>query len=372
KKPVLDKRLGLSKQIENTMKLDDIKNLYTKAQEEVERVHDEQKILTLKMDRYIAKYIGMSDPNFIAIIRRSIDLYKWIQQKNSRKELLMVEEKILIEEKLEDERSQRIIDNVNDSSTKKKMDNRIRVAEMTLNKSELEVLSGENLEEAENKTALLYAEYGYLDYGVEDTKEMISLFNKKEKFFKDKTDKSKKPVLEETLVLKANLNIEDKDKMVVDKYIKPKQSTKSLEDSKILKKDRELIFPIAPNIRQGRINRHKQAYGLALTGGILKRNQDLNNLEGEEMNNNIGKKELDHLWNIIQNAIIKAANQTLPKKKILNTGCSRKRSKIKTELEKSILVLGKIIRGIHDGKLDLEIGLLQLQSLDEGEQDLRG
>ncbi|CAG8848005.1 7886_t:CDS:2, partial [Gigaspora margarita] len=91
-----------------------------------------------------------------------------------------------------------------------------------------------------------------------------------------------------------------------------------------------------------------------------------------EMNNNTGKKELDHLWDIIQNAIIKAANQTLLKKKILNTGCSRKRSKIKIELEKSILVLGKIIRGIRDGKLDLEIGLLQLQSLDKKEQDLHG
>ncbi|CAG8835871.1 9628_t:CDS:2 [Gigaspora margarita] len=218
------------------MKLDDIKNLYTKVQEEVERVHDEQKILTLKMDRYIVKYIGISDPNFIAIIRHSIDLYKWIQQKNSRKELLMVEEKILIEEKLEDGKissvedgikgdhfllnKKRIIDNVDDSSTKKKMDNKIRVAEMTLNKSKLEVLSGENLEEVENKAVLLYAEYGCLDYGVEDTKKMISLFNKKEKFFKNKTDKSKEPVLEETLVSKANLNIKDKDKMVVDIQIK--------------------------------------------------------------------------------------------------------------------------------------------------------
>ncbi|CAG8735998.1 27140_t:CDS:2 [Gigaspora margarita] len=182
------------------------------------------------MDRHIAKYIGISDPNFIAIIRRSIDLYKWIQQKNSRKELLTVEEKILIEEKLEDRKissvedgikgdyflltKKRIIDNVDDSSTKKKMNNRIRVAKMTLNESELEVLSEENLKEAENKAALLYAECGCLDYRVEDTKEIISLFNKKEKFFKDKTDKSKELVLEETLVSKANLNIEDKDKML--------------------------------------------------------------------------------------------------------------------------------------------------------------
>ncbi|CAG8626615.1 6687_t:CDS:2 [Gigaspora margarita] len=214
------------------MKLDNIKNLYTKAQKEVERVHDEQKILTLKLDRYIAKYIRISDPNFIAIIRHSINLYKWIQQKNSCKELLTVKEKILIEEKLEDRKTssvkdgikgdyfplnkKRIIDNIDNSSTKKKMDNRIRVAEMTLNESELEVLSRKNLKEAENKAVLLYAECRCLDYGVEDTKEMISLFNKKEKFFKDKTDKSKEPVLEETLVSKANLNVEDKDKMVVD------------------------------------------------------------------------------------------------------------------------------------------------------------
>ncbi|CAG8599384.1 42576_t:CDS:2, partial [Gigaspora margarita] len=280
-------------------------------------------------------------------------------------ELLTIKEKILIEEKLEDEKissvedgikgdhfllnKKRIIDNVDDSSTKKKMDNRIKVAEITLNKSELEVLSGENLEEAKNKTALLYTECRCLDYGVEDTKEMISLFNKKEKFFKDKIDKSKELVLEKTLVSKANLNVEDKDKMVVDRKMKAKAgfipknsngnqrsvafiyfksqedlnmaienlhqndtevqkktltikevqrmktvgytkktiwiylleeykrkreksqkySTKSLEDSKILKKDRELMFPIAPNICQGQINRHKQAYGLALTGGIL-------------------------------------------------------------------------------------------------------
>ncbi|CAG8827239.1 17902_t:CDS:2, partial [Gigaspora margarita] len=55
--------------------------------------------------------------------------------------------------------------------------------------------SKENLEEAKNKAALLYAECGYLDYEVEDTKEMISLFNKKEKFFKDRTDKSIEPIL---------------------------------------------------------------------------------------------------------------------------------------------------------------------------------
>ncbi|CAG8807131.1 21843_t:CDS:1, partial [Gigaspora margarita] len=148
------------------------------------------------MNRHIANYIGISDPNFIAIIRCSIDLYKWIQQKNSHKELLTVEEKILIEGKLEDRKTlsmensikgdhfilnkKRIIDDGDDSSTKKKTDNRIRVAEITLNESELEVLSGKNLEEAKNKAVLLYAECEYLDYRVEDTKEMISLFNKKE------------------------------------------------------------------------------------------------------------------------------------------------------------------------------------------------
>ncbi|CAG8831859.1 5138_t:CDS:2, partial [Gigaspora margarita] len=94
--------------------------------------------------------------------------------------------------------------------------------------------------------------------------------------------------------------------------------------------------------------------------------QNLNKLKVAEMNNNTKKKELDYLWDIIHNAIIKAASQILPKKKILNTGCSKKRSRVKTELEKSILVLGKIIRDICDSK----IGLLWLQNLDEGEQDL--
>ncbi|CAG8651999.1 30003_t:CDS:2 [Gigaspora margarita] len=166
------------------------------------------------MDRHIAKYIGISDPNFIAIIRCLIDLYKWIQQKNSHKELLIAEEKILLEEKLEDIKNLKY--NFDGSSTKKKTVNRIRVTEITLNKSEIEVLAVENIEEAENKAALYYAECGYLDYEVEDTKEMISLFNKKEKFFKDRTDKSIELILEETLVTKTNLNVESKNKIVID------------------------------------------------------------------------------------------------------------------------------------------------------------
>ncbi|CAG8522976.1 15964_t:CDS:1 [Gigaspora margarita] len=214
------------------MKLDNIMNLYTKSQKKVEWIHDEQKILTLKMDGHIAKYIGISNPNFIAIIRCSINLYKWIQQKNSHKELLTIEEKILIEEKLEDGKTlsvkdgikvdhflpnkKRNIDDSDSSSTKKKIENRIRIAEMTLNESEMEVLSNKNLEEAENKAVLLYAECGCLDYRVENTKEMISLFNKKEKFFRDRTDKSTEPLLEEILVTKTNLNVESKNRIAID------------------------------------------------------------------------------------------------------------------------------------------------------------
>ncbi|CAG8790964.1 11473_t:CDS:2 [Gigaspora margarita] len=85
----------------------------------------------------------------------------------------MVEEKILLEEKLEDIKTLNVGNGMK-PSTKKKMDNRIRVAEMTLNESEIEVLSGDNLEEVEEKAALLYAECGCLDYRVEDTKEIIS------------------------------------------------------------------------------------------------------------------------------------------------------------------------------------------------------
>ncbi|CAG8813004.1 5680_t:CDS:2, partial [Gigaspora rosea] len=55
----------------------------------------------------------------------------------------------------------------------------------------------------------------------------------------------------------------------------------------------------------------------------------------------VGKKELDQMWDVIHNAIIKAANQSLPRKKVLNTGCSRKKSRTKTDLKKSILDLGK-------------------------------
>ncbi|CAG8837559.1 15634_t:CDS:1 [Gigaspora margarita] len=152
--------------------------------------------------------------------------------KNSHKELLIVEEKILLEKKLKNGKTlsvgdsmkadhfllnkKRNIDDFDGSSTKKKMDNKIRIAEMTLNESKMEVLSEKNLEKAENKAALLYAKCEYLDYGVEDTKEMISLFNKKEKFFKDRTDKSIELLLEEILVTKTNLNIESKDKIVID------------------------------------------------------------------------------------------------------------------------------------------------------------
>ncbi|CAG8832832.1 23925_t:CDS:2, partial [Gigaspora margarita] len=38
---------------------------------EVDHVHDKQKILTLKIDKHIAKYIGINDPNFIAIIQEN-------------------------------------------------------------------------------------------------------------------------------------------------------------------------------------------------------------------------------------------------------------------------------------------------------------
>ncbi|CAG8577880.1 37971_t:CDS:2, partial [Gigaspora margarita] len=61
---------------------------------------------------------------------------------------------------------------------------------MTLNKSKIEGLIEDNLEEAKNKAVLLYAEYGYLDYGIEDTKKIISLFNKKKS--SSKTEQMKK------------------------------------------------------------------------------------------------------------------------------------------------------------------------------------
>ncbi|CAG8842736.1 7685_t:CDS:2, partial [Gigaspora margarita] len=82
------------------------------------------------MDKHIAKYIGINDSNFIAIIWHSIDLYKWIQQKNSCKELFTDEEKILLEEKLEDIKVLSVRDDMKNQS-----------AEMTLNESKIEVLT---------------------------------------------------------------------------------------------------------------------------------------------------------------------------------------------------------------------------------------
>ncbi|CAG8812497.1 27411_t:CDS:2, partial [Gigaspora margarita] len=108
----------------------------------------------------------------------SINLYKWIQQKSSYKELLIVEEKILLEEKLEDVETLSVEDSM-------------KIDYFLLNKKRnIDNFDGsrDNLEEVEKKAVLLYAKYGYLDYEVEDTKEIISLFNKKEKFFKARTD----------------------------------------------------------------------------------------------------------------------------------------------------------------------------------------
>ncbi|CAG8498655.1 28689_t:CDS:2 [Gigaspora margarita] len=164
----------------------------------------------------------------------------------------MVEEKILIEEKLEDEKissvedgikgdhfllnKKRIIDNINDS-----------IAEMTLNKSELEVLSEENLEEAENKAALLYAEY--------------------------KTDKSKKPVLEETLVSKANLNVEDKDKMVVDKKKYLTENTIS-KNKKIQEKVKKCCKMIVNNQGQMLVNLLNKPYNKIIINKLVLEKHD--------------------------------------------------------------------------------------------------
>ncbi|CAG8802835.1 40098_t:CDS:2, partial [Gigaspora margarita] len=140
-----------------------------------------------------------------------------IQQKNSYKKLLKVEKKILLEEKLEDEKTssrrdglkidhfilnkKRNIDSFDGSSTKKKMNNRIRVTEMTLNENKIEVLTGDNLEEAKKKQRY---------------------------FMQNKPDRSIEPILEEILVTKTNLNIESKDKMVIDIQGKKKKATESI------------------------------------------------------------------------------------------------------------------------------------------------
>ncbi|CAG8822936.1 10549_t:CDS:2, partial [Gigaspora rosea] len=94
-------------------------------------------------------------------------------------------------------------------------------------------------------------------------------------------------------------------------------------------------------------------------------------------------------------------NQAIKRINIVQSGTvvgkkelDQKKSRIKTDLEKSILDLGKVIRNICDNKtsqsnfsiivsanntilninriLDIEIDMLQAQNLDKGEQDLRG
>ncbi|CAG8676806.1 36322_t:CDS:2, partial [Gigaspora margarita] len=75
-------------------------------------------------------------------------------------------EKILLEEKLEDIKILNIRDGMKEDY-------------FPLNKKR-KVLTRDNLKEAK-KVVLLYAECGCSDYRIEDTKEIISLFNKKEK-----------------------------------------------------------------------------------------------------------------------------------------------------------------------------------------------
>ncbi|CAG8732613.1 25312_t:CDS:2, partial [Gigaspora rosea] len=58
----------------------------------------------------------------------------------------------------------------------------------------------------------------------------------------------------------------------------------------------------------------------------------------------VEKKELDQAWNIIHNAIIKAANQTLPRKKVLNTGCSRKNLERKRILKKVYWIWARLLK----------------------------
>ncbi|CAG8719941.1 25415_t:CDS:2, partial [Gigaspora margarita] len=281
------------------------------------------------------------------------------------------EEKFLIEGKLEDGKTlsiedsikvdhvllnkKRNIDNFDSLNTKKKIDNRIRVTEMTLNESKIEVLSEENLKEAKNKVALLYTKCEYLDYEVEDTKEMISLFNKKEKFFKDRTDKSIELLLEETPVTKTNFNVESKDKIVINS---------SYNNIKLNLQTRLTLWDLLASLRLAKIRRCFNYFGkiTAIEWRDFNKTRavfDLNILEGAEINNNTEKKELDHLWNIIHNVIIKAANQTLPKKKILNTGNPgkiKKHCEIIVNNQSQILMnlLNKLYNKIIINKLVLE------------------
>ena len=68
---------------------------------------------------------------------------------------------------------------------KKEESTRIRLAEMNLNKSEIDILKEDILPNAETKATLLYTKYEHIDHGTEIVQEWISLAKKREEIYNE-------------------------------------------------------------------------------------------------------------------------------------------------------------------------------------------
>ena len=79
-----------------------LKKFFNNHEKQIEKVYKEQKLLTLKIDRDIASFMGAPHPEQIGIIRGLLDSYKWVQEKKSNeKEISEVEAQLIGEVPIE-------------------------------------------------------------------------------------------------------------------------------------------------------------------------------------------------------------------------------------------------------------------------------
>ena len=197
------------------MKEEALKDFALTSQAKRQEIYKEYSLLTYKMDKNIARYLGYEHPEFITMIRAIVDRYKWLETRKDQGEELSIEEHILLgtvnevttKTKLNKQReipaellnnqaiSMKMVidtaenlkrkreedDNAKDFEAKKKKDIvRIKLAEMTLNESEIKILKEDKTTRAEEKATLLYTECGQMDHGTEVVKDWVSLVKKKE------------------------------------------------------------------------------------------------------------------------------------------------------------------------------------------------
>ncbi|CAG8496218.1 27305_t:CDS:1 [Dentiscutata erythropus] len=154
------------------MKLEDFKDLAIASNARLQELYNKNQLLTLNMDKHIANYLKYENPEFITILRQVIDSYKWAKLKKGQGKELSIEEHILIgnvtevttntkskekatkpqtvyahsinmvinsADKLKRKRAAE--DNIEKSEARKREESiTIRLAEMSLNESEIEIL----------------------------------------------------------------------------------------------------------------------------------------------------------------------------------------------------------------------------------------